>query len=278
MAVRWCRRGIGDAVMGERAPMWQIRIYQLIVLVVFLGGWELASDRWIRTLWISKPSLIAERTYEWFSTGFIYSHILATLEIAVLGLVIGTLLGVALGILLGLQRSLSRLLDPIVAGAYTLPRIAFLPLLLVWFGFGDRPLIALVVLMIFFVLFYNTRAGVEDVDGDLIASMRVMGASRLQVIRMVILPSIVPFVLAAMMIAAPYALVGAIVGEIFIGSEGLGFLIVSSTGGLDLTGTFTACLVITVISLIATLVIARHGPRLLGRTPETVAGGAGVAF
>ncbi len=71
---------------------------------------------------------------------------------------------------------------------------------------------------------------------------------------------------------------GAIVGEIFIGSKGLGFLIVSSTGGLDLTGTFTACLVVTVISLIATLVIARHGPRLLGRSPETIGGATAAAF
>ena len=264
--------------MGERAPTWLIRLYQLIVLAVFFGAWEWVSDRHIRTLWISKPSLIAERTFDWFSSGFIYSHILATLQIAGLGLLIGSVIGIVVGIALGLQRSLSRLLDPIVAGAYTLPRVAFLPLLLVWFGFGFRPLVALVVLMIFFVLFYNTRAGVESVDGDLVASMRVMGATRLQVIRMVILPSIVPFVLAAMMIAAPYALVGAIVGEIFIGSKGLGFLIVSFTGGLDLTGTFTTCLVVTVISLIATLVIARHGPRLLGRSPGSVSTGAGGAF
>ena len=274
--------------MGQRAPMWRIRLYQLLVLAVFFGGWEWVSEKrrdgvemaaWhIRTLWISKPSLIAERTVDWFSSGFVYSHILATLQIAGLGLLIGTVIGVAVGIVLGLQRSLSRLLDPIIAGVYTLPRIAFLPVLLVWFGFGFRPLVALVVLMIFFVLFYNTRAGVESVDGDLVASMRVMGASRLQVIRMVILPSIVPFVLAAMMIAAPYALVGAIVGEIFIGSKGLGFLIVSSTGRLDLTGTFTACVVVTLLSLVATVVIARHGPRLLGRRPSTTGVGAGVAF
>ena len=143
--------------------MWRIRLYQLIVLGVFLGGWEWVSDRHIRTLWISKPSLIAERTLDWFSSGFIYSHILATLQIAGLGLLIGTAIGVVFGIAFGLQRSLSRLLDPILGGAYTLPRIAFLPVLLFWFGFGFRPLVALVVLMIFFVLFYNTRAGVESV-------------------------------------------------------------------------------------------------------------------
>jgi NitT/TauT family transport system permease protein len=264
--------------MGELAPMWRIRLYQLLVLVAFFGGWEWISGRQIRTLWISKPSLIAERAVDWFSSGFIFSHILATLQIAGLGLLLGSAIGVAVGILLGLQRSLSRLLDPIISAAYTLPRVAFLPVLLVWFGFGVKPLVALVTLMIFFVLFYNARAGVESVDGDLVASMRVMGATRLQVIRMVILPSIVPFVLAAMMIAAPYALVGAIVGEIFIGNKGLGFLIVSSTGGLDLTGTFTACFVVTALALVATQVIARHGPRLLGRGPSSAPSGAGVAF
>ncbi len=258
--------------------MWRIRLYQVVVLVAFFGTWEWVSGRQIRTLWISKPSLIAERAVDWFSSGFIYPHILATLQIAGLGLLIGSALGVALGIALGLQQALSRLLDPIVSALYTMPRVAFLPVLLVWFGFGLRPLVALVVLMIFFVLFYNTRAGVDSVDGDLVASMRVMGATRLQVIRMVILPSIVPFVLAAMMIAAPYALVGAIVGEIFIGSKGLGFLIVSSTGQLDLTGTFTACFVVTLLSLVATVVIARHGPRLLGRSPSTIGGVAGVGF
>jgi NitT/TauT family transport system permease protein len=251
---------------GALPPRWRIRLYQVAVVVVFLALWEYASDRWIRTLWISKPTLVAQQTWEWFIEGFIYKHILATLRISGLGLVVGSAFGIVLGLVIGLQRRLSELLDPLISAAYTLPRVALLPLLLVWFGFGAAPMIALVSIMIFFVLFYNTRAGVQSVDPDLVASMRVMGASRLQVIRMVTLPSIVPFVLAAMMIAAPYALIGAIVAEIFIGSRGLGFLIVSSTSGLDLTKTFSACLIVTAMGLVASLLIARHGPRLLGRT------------
>ncbi len=264
-------------IQGELPPKWRIRLYQVIVVLTFLAIWEYASDRWIRTLWISKPTLVAEQTWEWFTGGFIYKHILATLRISGLGLAIGSGFGIVLGLIIGLQRRLSELLDPLISAAYTLPRIALLPLLLVWFGFGAAPMIALVSIMIFFVLFYNTRAGVQAVDPDLVASMRVMGASRLQVIRVVTLPSIVPFVLAAMMIAAPYALIGAIVAEIFIGSRGLGFLIVSSTSGLDLTKTFAACLIVTAMGLIASLVIARHGPRLLGR-PGSVDPGASSAL
>ena len=252
-------------LQGELPPTWRIRLYQAVVLFAFLAIWQYASDRWIRSLWISRPTSVAAQTWEWFAEGFIYRHILATLRIAGFGLLIGTGFGVVLGLVIGLQRRVSEVLDPLISAAYTLPRIALLPLLLVWFGFGVAPMIALVAIMIFFVLFYNTRSGVQSVDPDLVATLRVMGASRLQVIRMVTLPSIVPFILAAMMIAAPYALIGAIVAEIFIGSRGLGFLIVSSTSGLDLTKTFSACLIVTAMGVIATVVIAKHGPRLLGR-------------
>ena len=248
------------------APRWPIHVYQLLVLAAFFGIWEYASDRWIRRLWISKPTLIAEQTIDWFASGYIYRHILATLQVAGAGLLIGAVAGIVVGLVLGLQRRLSVIIDPIVSAAYTLPRVALLPVLLVWFGFGFRPLVALVAVMIFFVLFFNVRSGVQDVDQDLIASVRVMGASRLQVIRMVVLPSIVPFVLAAMMISLPYALVGAIVGEIFIGNRGLGFLIVANTGALDLTKTFSACLIVTILGLVSTQLVARHGPRLLGRS------------
>lgn len=259
------------------APRWRIRLYQVAVIAAFFGIWEYASDRWIRELWISAPSLILEQTIDWFSSGYIYRHIVATLQVAGVGLILGAVAGIALGLIIGLQRRLSLIIDPIVSAAYTLPRVALLPLLLVWFGFGFRPLVALVAVMIFFVLFFNVRSGVQDVDQDLIASVRVMGATRAQVVRMVILPSIVPFVLAAMMISLPYALVGAIVGEIFIGSKGLGFLIVSNTSALELTKTFTACGVVTVLGLVSSQIVARHGPRLLGRSGDLdAARGAGL--
>lgn len=244
---------------------WIIRLCQLLLFASLIGIWEAASDRWIRELWISRPSLIADTLIEWFRSGFIYSHIYATVKVAVLGLMLGFLAGLCLGLVIGLQPKVSELLDPLISAIYTLPRVALLPLLLVWFGFGATPVVALVVLMVFFVIFFNTTAGIQSVDRGLVDGLRVMGANRVQVIQMVVLPSIVPFMVAALMIATPYALVGAIVGEIFIGNRGLGFLIVSSTGSLDLTETFATCVVVTILGLIASLGLARLGPRLLGR-------------
>jgi NitT/TauT family transport system permease protein len=246
-----------------------IRLYQVFVLAVVLGLWELASDRWIRELWISKPTLIGGKLIEWFGNGFIFDHIYATVKVAALGLVIGFLSGILLGLVIGLQPRLFELLDPLISGAYTLPRVALLPLLLVWFGFGSTPVVALVVLMVFFVIFFNTTAGIQSVERELVNGLRVMGATRIQIVQMVVLPTIVPFMIAALMIATPYALVGAIVGEIFIGNRGLGFLIVSSTGSLELTETFATCVVVTFLGLIASLGVAKLGPRLLGHSQGT---------
>jgi len=267
-------RAMGDVDVA--APKWRIRLYQGIILSATLGLWEFASDRWIRELWISRPVLIGKQLIEWFGNGYIYPHIAATIKVASIGLGIGVVTGVVLGVIIGLYARLSELLSPLISAAYTLPRVALMPLLLVWFGFGATPVVALVVLMVFFVIFFNTRAGVENVDQDLVNGMRVMGASRSQIVKMVIFPSIVPFMIAAMMIATPYALIGAIVGEIFIGNRGLGFLIISSLGSLDLTETFATCVVVTGLGLITSVGIARYGPRLLGQNEGVQDYGVGV--
>jgi NitT/TauT family transport system permease protein len=242
---------------------WSTRLYQVLLAVGLLLGWEFASGPLIETVWISKPTLVAQQLYEWFTTGFIYPHLLATFQEMVLGLAAGAGLGILLGLGIGLWPWLAEMLDPFISAAYALPRVAIYPLLLLWFGFGLESKVALIALMVFFVLFLNTLAGIKEVDRDLVESMKVLGASQSQILKLVILPSIVSFILAGMAIAVPYSLMGALVAEMMAGSKGLGFLVVASQGNMDLTGLFAAAVIVAIWGLVASEVVARQGERLI---------------
>jgi len=174
-----------------------------------------------------------------------------------LGYVIGCIAGVTLGLALGCLPTLSRVLSPYIAAFYALPKIALAPLLIILLGIGISSKIFLVAITVFFLVFNNTLEGVRDVDRDLIRSISLMGATRLEIIRKVMIPSALPWIFTAMRISVRYAFTNTLLAELIAANTGLGFLIEFYSGNFNATGAYAAIMAIVCMSVALTGLLMR---------------------
>ena len=229
---------------------WKVRLFRLLLGAGFLISWELASGRLIKPFWISRPSQIFIRLWDWITTGFIFPHAIITLEEMLIGFLIGAVLGIAVGFALGQKETVAQVLNPYIMAAFAMPKMALAPLFILWFGIGIESKIVLVVVIVFFLVFFNTYSGVRDVDRDLINIARTMGASEFQITQKIVLPSALVWIYTGLKLSIPYALIGAVVGEMIAASKGLGFLVQSTSGMFDTTGLFASLFVLTAVAVI----------------------------
>ncbi|MCP2260023.1 NitT/TauT family transport system permease protein [Streptoalloteichus tenebrarius] len=263
------QRQASAARRRRRAGMWALR---LLLVVVWLGSWEAAATWWIDPFFYSKPSAIWHRLVEWFDIGTqfgsVWEQILITLEEAVLGFVIGAAAGVVLGVLLGRSRYLADVLAPFIKAANAVPRIVLASLFIIWFGFGLASKVATVVVLVFFAVFFNAFTGAREVDRNLLDNARILGASRLQVLGTIVLPSATSWILSSLHTAFGFALIGAVVGEYAGASKGLGLLISNAQGTFDSAGIYAGMIIITVVALVAEWLLTMLENRLLRWRPS----------
>lgn len=252
---------LAQAGVGKRFDL-PLRMAQLGLLGVTLLAWQFASGTVVDRLFISDPVSVAERLYKWTADGSIFLHTWITLYEAVAGFVIGSLVGITLGIWLGISVFTSRLLNPFILAFYALPKIALAPLFLLWFGLGTEAKVVFAAAVVFFLSFYNTFTGVRAVDRDLVDTVRLMRAGFFQVLLKVIIPSAGSWIFAGLQISVPYALIGAIVGEILAANAGLGYLLQRSGAAFDTTGIFAALTVTAVLAVVINQIVDRAQSRL----------------
>lgn len=228
----------------------KLNLVRLLFVACLLLAWELASDRLIPEFFISRPSRIFSTLAEWTLNGDLFFHAGITASEAFLGYIIGSACGMVVGTLLGRSRLLAQLLDPFVTAFYSLPKVALAPLFILWLGIGMSMKIVLTASIVFFLVFLNTYTGVRNVSRELEAILRLMGARERHVLFKVVLPSAITWVFAGLRISAPYALIGAIVGEMMASNRGLGYLLTRSQGQFDTGGVFAALLAIMLLALV----------------------------
>ena len=222
---------------------------QVALGVVVLLLWQGASGRLVDNFFISNPIDVGKRLLDWITDGSLFIHIWATVYATVLGFIVGSIGGVVLGIWLGVSPFTSRLLNPYLNALNALPKVALAPLFVLWFGLGIESKVALAAVLVLFLVFLNTYAGVREVDQDLIDGARLMKATRMQVISKVIIPSAMSWVFAGLKISVPYALIGAVLGEMIAANRGLGYLVQFSGSQFDSAGVFAVLIVIALLAV-----------------------------
>ena len=245
---------------------------RVAILVVFLGGWELAArTHLIDPFFFAMPSAIVQQLWTWItegtSQGPLWGEVLVTLEETVLGFVIGAALGIVCGIVLGRDKLLADVFSIYIKIANSIPRIVLGSIFVIALGLGMQSKVALAVVMVFFVVFANAFQGVREADRALIANARILGASSWQVTTTVIVPAAMSWILASLHVSFGFALVGAVVGE-FLGSRhGLGLLIATEQGLFSPAGVFAAMIVLAVLALAADYGLTYAENRLLKWRP-----------
>lgn len=263
---------IAQAAIRRRRSM--IIGLRLVVLVVVLGGWELAArTRVIDPFFYSMPSMIWAQIVEWVrdgtSQGPLWTQVLVTLEETVIGFLIGSVAGVVCGILLGRNKLLSDVFSLYIQIANSIPRVVLGSIFVIALGLGMASKVALAVVMVFFVVFGNAFQGVREADKYMIANAQILGASPRQLTLSVVIPSAMSWILASLHVSFGFALVGAVVGEFLGAKEGIGLLISTAQGAFNASGVFAAMIVLAVVALAADFLLSRIEKRLLKWRPAT---------
>ncbi len=228
---------------------------RILLLVCLMVVWQFASGRLVNPLFISSPLAVANQLVAWVGDGTLWFHTAITLQEILLGLLFGIVSGILAGFLFGLQPLLAKVFDPFIISIYSIPKVALAPLFILWFGIDVQMKVILTAVTVFFLVFFNTLAGVRNVDQDLIDAVRLMGGKHQDVMLKVIVPSTIGYVLMGVHIAIPYALIGAVIAELIASNRGIGYLIDSSATSFNTAGVFAALLVLTIIAGILNTVV-----------------------
>lgn len=241
---------------------------RLAFAVLFFTVWEVASGRVVEAFFVSKPSAIVGSLWAMVTRESLLYHLQFTIVEATVGYVIGAVAGLALGFLLARLDAVYRIVEPFIVGFYGIPRIALAPLFILWFGIGITSKIAVAAIMVFFIVFINTIAGVRAAPPQFLQVARVMGASEWDLTRKVVFPAATPFIIAALQITVPQAMIGAIVGEFISSNRGVGYLISRAAGWLDTPGLFAGIFTLLVVVMVMNLGIGLLGGHLMRWNPK----------
>ncbi|MEQ6433983.1 ABC transporter permease [Comamonas sp. w2-DMI] len=251
----------------------QARWISAALLVLLLGLWELLVRQWgLSALVLPAPSAIAQSLWTGLASGYFWPHVWSTLQALLLGLAAGSVVGLLAGMALAEWALLERVLKPYVVVSQVVPKLALAPLFVLWFGFGMLPTVLITALICFFPLMENTLTGLRQVDASRLQLFRMLGATRLQTLLRLKLPTGLPAILAGLRVAVVLALVGAVVAEFMGASRGLGAVVIAAQGMMDTTLMFAALVLIAAMGLLlyqACLVLERRLLRAHAYTQDT---------
>ncbi|MEX0923364.1 MAG: ABC transporter permease [Rhodovibrionaceae bacterium] len=240
-------------VQGRRGsaismPPW---LASLLLLAALLAGWEgyvrLAEVNWFI---LPPPSVALLEWVEMMTTPKLWFHTWITVLETLLGFAFAVVIGVSFGAMMGKMRRVEQTLHPFVVATQVIPKIALVPLFIVWFGFGLTPKVVIAAVLAFFPILVNTTLGFKSVYRGHREVLLSLNASRWQTITQLELPSALPYILTGMEMGIVLAIIGAVVGEFLGGSEGLGVLAVQRMNAFDTTALFAIIIHLSVVGFV----------------------------
>lgn len=221
---------------------------QLTTLIVFFGAWAAAASVSV----IPNPIAVAAALSESLSRGDLITATSDALMVIITGFFLAAVVGVGLGLLMGMSPIAEGFFDPYVDGLYVTPLSAMVPALVLWLGTGFNVRLTVVFLFSIFPIIINTLHGVKDAPEELVAAVRSFGANQRFLIRHVILPHEVPYIIAGMRLGIGRAVKGLVVAELLISVTGIGAIITQATASLDMPLVFAVITVLMVLGIVLT--------------------------
>lgn len=248
VGVRWPVARAQRGLANVSVPPW---LASLLLLVVLLAGWEayvrLADVNW---LILPPPSVAVAAWVAALGTATLWYHTGITVFETLLGFLFAVVLGVSFGALMGKMRRLEQTLHPFVVATQVVPKIALIPLLIVWFGFGWTPKVIIAAVLAVFPILVNTTLGFKSVYRGHREVLMSLNASRWQTVTQLEFRSALPYILTGMEMGIVLSIIGAVVGEFLGGSEGLGVLAVREMNAFNTTALFAVIIHLSIIGFI----------------------------
>ena len=246
-----------DVRIAEASPLYKFYlnhekgILGLIASAIFLVIWELVGNvfQLINPMFMSAPSLILKAAWDMFVSGEIYNDLYVSGVELFWGYLLSVVVAVPLGIAVGWYRRMSYIFDPFINAMNATPRVALLPLVIIWLGIGLMSKIGIIFLGAVLPILVNSRDGVKTTPANLLTAARSFGASEWQIFKSVVLHSTVPFILTGLRLGIGRALVSVMVGELYAATAGIGFMITVAGATFQTDKVFVGVLIFAIAGM-----------------------------
>jgi ABC-type nitrate/sulfonate/bicarbonate transport system permease component len=228
-------------------------------VVIFLTAWELVGNVLgiINPMFMSSPSLIFKAAIQMFGSGEIYNDLYVSGIEFFWGYVLSVIVGVPFGIATGWYKKMAYIFDPFINAMNATPRVALLPLVIIWLGIGILSKVGIIFLGAVFPILINARDGVKTTPFNLLTAAKSFGASEWQVFKSVVLPSTLPFIITGLRLGVGRALIGVMVGELYAATAGIGFMITVAGATFQTDKVFVGVLIFAISGMIAMEMLTR---------------------
>ena len=228
-------------------------------VILFLVVWELVGNvlQLINPMFMSAPSLIGKAAYQLFASGEIFNDLYISGIELFWGYILSAAVAVPFGIAIGWYKKMSYIFDPFVNAMNATPRVALLPLVIIWLGIGILSKVGIIFLGAVFPILINTRDGVKTTPANLLTAARSFGASEWMLFRSVVLPSTIPFILSGLRLGLGRAIVGVMVGELYAATAGIGFMITVSGATFQTDKVFVGVLIFALTGMLGMELLTR---------------------
>ena len=233
------------------------KILGAAAVILFLTAWELVGNtlQLINPMFMSAPSFVFKAAFQMFASGEIFNDLYVSGIEFFWGYLLSVVVAIPFGIAIGWYKRFAYICDPFVNAMNATPRIALLPLVIIWLGIGILSKVGIIFLGALFPLLINTRDGVKTTPHNLLTAARSFGASDWQIFKSVVLPSTVPFILTGLRLAVGRALIGVMVGELYAATAGIGFMITVAGATFQTDKVFVGVLIFAISGMTLTSVI-----------------------
>jgi len=228
-------------------------------VTIFLIIWELVGNvlQLINPMFMSAPSLIGKAAFDLFSSGEIYNDLYISGTELLGGYLLSAAVAIPFGIMVGWYKKMSYIFDPFINAMNATPRVALLPLVIIWLGIGILSKVGIIFLGAVFPILINSRDGVKTTPLNLLNAARSFGASEWMIFKAVVLPSTIPFILSGLRQGLGRAIVGVMVGELYAATAGIGFMITVAGATFQTDKVFVGVLVFALTGMIGTEILAK---------------------
>jgi len=228
-------------------------------VTIFLIVWELVGNvfQLINPMFMSAPSLIAKAAIDLFASGEIYNDLYISGTELLGGYFLSAVVAIPFGIMVGWYKKMSYIFDPFINAMNATPRVALLPLVIIWLGIGILSKVGIIFLGAVFPILINSRDGVKTTPANLLTAAKSFGASEWMIFKAVVLPSTIPFILSGLRQGLGRAIVGVMVGELYAATAGIGFMITVAGATFQTDKVFVGVLVFALTGMIGTELLAK---------------------
>ena len=240
----------------KRKSIW-INVARFAVLFLLLGIWELSAHfEWVNPFITSSPSRICKTIFELYQNGSLFHHVGTTLWETALGFFLAVVLGYSIALALWWSEAFRRISEPYFVVLNALPKIALGPLIIIWFGTGSKAIVFMTILIGLIVAILNMLNGFMSTDENKLLLLRSMGASKLQLLTKLVIPSSLPNFISMLKINVGMAWIGSIMGEYIVSKAGIGYLIVYGGQVFKLDLVMSAVFILCVLAAIMYALVA----------------------